>query len=1224
MKTMRVSDCFMPAGGANMSRNNHSHHFDHSLFIMRILLCGALALTYAPVSVHAEDGDTVSDTETVTQPDDGSQDTGDEQSTEPDKDSEAVPTVDASEDTPAPQPTITPAPESTAAATTAPQPEVTAEAESTAASQMTAAPSETPAPAPSAEAVEPTMETDPMPSIDASVTADNGVTAIIHADEGTFPAGTTVTVTTVSEEEAAAAAADLLGKDVIDAAAVDITFHDGSGNEVEPADGKNVTVTLKTSSDVAGDNHEVVHIKDDGSAEAVDSVQQVSDTLAQFSADSFSIYAIIGTNAIPVETYEFYDAGGSLLSSQTVKKGDTLLQPEVPKTNGTQSFIGWVDEFGNSFDSFGTVGDVPVNGAEIKLYPKYQDSVYLYYYDQYGNLIKSQPVAPNTTVTIEKDMPMIQVQPLTECQDGWTTEQNGTDDVSGEYKVADSSVNLYPILKEGYWISFETNSDSSIARQFIAKNAADENKKAAKPDPDPVKAGYVFDQWYSDKDLTQSYDFTQNVTQPMTLYAGYKPATDTEYTVRYWLEYQKETGSGVGDGTWDYKMIAQEVLRGTTGAKALFHTKLIYSQPYGHSTDQYELNTDLTAKDPDDPARPVIAADGSTILNVYYSCKTYNLSITVPKADKTTETLTYTDVKYSSDLTNFWKAVFAIRPEDELFDGTHRFVYSHNNGSEFVQLPSELSSMPAMSASMVWQGYGSNNSFYEVYLETLHGKAPAGKEAVTNTSLRAAGDTRTYYLKDMSQFSSGTYGGFEATTTEYPGFSPNMDYSDGHYHSYSAGNAQIWFRYPEDWFHSNNGNANYHIAKNPDGTQHMYNGKDDPIRIYYKRNSYPLNFHTDGGPEAASQSVLYEDDLSQYQPSSYVEGTTKKKEGNEEFVFAGWYADQKLTKLFDFNTTMPHNEIDLYAKWVPESYTVTFDTGEGTAVEPDTNVEYGHSISKPADPSCAGYVFLGWTFNGKPFNFASGITADTTLKAEWRSIDAWQVKYDLNGGTGKIIVDDTWYYEDAGIPVASASGIKAPAGKVFIGWKSSGDGKIYYPNATAPMKHSDVMSVDALTATFTCSSFGMTLTAQWGDIQKTTQLTYDFNFGRFGVKTSGSVDSSVTVSQLPENSRITLAGIGVLMDLSKVPSNWMFTGWYKDAACTDGPYTEVLVDSAEPSANRIYAGWRQNDSGSSGSSTSSTASSKPVAAKRMLFPLTSASPRFVPKTGVEGPDESGN
>ena len=58
---------------------------------MRILLCGALALTYAPVSVHAEDGDTVSDTETVTQPDDGSQDTGDEQSTEPDKDSEAVP-----------------------------------------------------------------------------------------------------------------------------------------------------------------------------------------------------------------------------------------------------------------------------------------------------------------------------------------------------------------------------------------------------------------------------------------------------------------------------------------------------------------------------------------------------------------------------------------------------------------------------------------------------------------------------------------------------------------------------------------------------------------------------------------------------------------------------------------------------------------------------------------------------------------------------------------------------------------------------------------------------------------------------------------------------------------------------------------------------------------------------------------------------------------------------
>ncbi|WP_167849915.1 InlB B-repeat-containing protein [Galactobacillus timonensis] len=1207
-----------------MSRNNHSHHFDHSLFIMRILLCGVLALTYAPVSVHAEDGDTVSDTETVTQPDDGSQDTGDEQSTEPDKDSEAVPTVDASEDTPAPQPTITPAPESTAAATTAPQPEVTAEAESTAASQMTAAPSETPAPAPSAEAVEPTMETDPMPSIDASVTADNGVTAIIHADEGTFPAGTTVTVTTVSEEEAAAAAADLLGKDVIDAAAVDITFHDGSGNEVEPADGRNVQVTLQTAAYVAGDNYEVVHIKEDGSAEAVNSVQQVTDSSAQFSADSFSIYAIVGTDDIPFETYEFYD-GETLISSQTVKKGDTLLEPEAPSHGDTAAFLGWADVSGNLFHDFGTIDNVSQNDAVIRLHAQFQDSIYLYYYDQYDNLIESQAVAPDSTVKIEPDAPLIQVQPLTQCQDGWSTEKNGTKGVSGEYHVGKTSVNLYPILKEGYWISFETNSDSSIARQFIAKNATNENRKAAKPDPDPVKEGYVFDQWYTDQDLTTPYDFHADVTQPMTLYAGYKPATDTEYTVRYWLEYQKEPGGGVGDGTWDYKMIAQEVLKGTTGAKAQFDEQLIYHEPYGEPVDGYELNTERTPKDSNDPARPAIAADGSTIFNVYYRCKTYNLSITVPKADGTKESLQYDQVKYSSDLTNFWKAVFAIRPEDELFDGTHRFVFPYKSGSEFVEVPSNLLLMPSMNVSMTQQVYGGDNSFYELYLETLHGKAPAGKEAVTNTSIRKDGDTRTYYLKSVDQFSSGTYGGFDATTTDYPGFSPNIAYSDGHYHTFGAGNAQIWFRYPEDWFHSTNGEGNYHVARNSDGSQHMYNGKDDPIRVYYKRNSYPLNFHTDGGPDAASQSVLYEDDLHQYQPASYVKGTTKKKEGNEEFVFAGWYVDQQLTKPFDFNTTMPHNEIDLYAKWVPESYTVTFDTGEGTAVEPDTNVEYGHSISKPADPSCVGYVFLGWTFNGKPFNFASGITADTTLKAEWRSIDAWQVRYDLNGGTaGHEITDDTWYYEDAGIPVASASGIKAPAGKVFIGWKSSGDGKIYYPNATAPMKHSDVMSVDALTATFTRSSFGMTLTAQWGDIQKTTQLTYDFNFGRFGVKTSGSVDSSVTVSQLPENSQITLAGIGVLMDLSKVPSNWMFTGWYKDAACTDGPYTEVLVDSADPSANRLYAGWRQNDSGSSGSSTSSTASSKPVAAKRMFFPLTSASPRFVPKTGVEGPDESGN
>ena len=186
-----------------MKRNTSKHHVHDSHFIISLLLCGVMAMTCAPVSVHAEEEDT-GDTETTTVTDEGTATTGAEPT------AEAEVTAEPDESTPSPDSEETAAPAETA------EPE----------SETTAEPEETPAATP---------EPDPMPAIDAEVTADNGVTSAIHAEEGTFPAGTTVQVTTASAEEAASAAEDLLGKDVVDVAAVDITFHDASGKEVEPA-----------------------------------------------------------------------------------------------------------------------------------------------------------------------------------------------------------------------------------------------------------------------------------------------------------------------------------------------------------------------------------------------------------------------------------------------------------------------------------------------------------------------------------------------------------------------------------------------------------------------------------------------------------------------------------------------------------------------------------------------------------------------------------------------------------------------------------------------------------------------------------------------------------------------------------------------------------------------------------------------------------------------------
>lgn len=68
--------------------------------------------------------------------------------------------------------------------------------------------------------------------------------------------------------------------------------------------------------------------------------------------------------------------------------------------------------------------------------------------------------------------------------------------------------------------------------------------------------------------------------------------------------------------------------------------------------------------------------------------------------------------------------------------------------------------------------------------------------------------------------------------------------------------------------------------------------------------------------------------------------------------------------------------------------TVTFDTDGGTTI-PDQMVRVGATVERPADPTKTGYTFGGWyeedTFTTE-FNFASPVSADTTIYAKFTSI----------------------------------------------------------------------------------------------------------------------------------------------------------------------------------------------------------------------------------------------
>lgn len=74
---------------------------------------------------------------------------------------------------------------------------------------------------------------------------------------------------------------------------------------------------------------------------------------------------------------------------------------------------------------------------------------------------------------------------------------------------------------------------------------------------------------------------------------------------------------------------------------------------------------------------------------------------------------------------------------------------------------------------------------------------------------------------------------------------------------------------------------------------------------------------------------------------------------------------------------------------VIKTFTVRFDTGEGSAVA-DQTIDEGGKAAKPADPEREGYTFDGWYADAdgmQPFDFDSAITSDVTVYARWNKKD---------------------------------------------------------------------------------------------------------------------------------------------------------------------------------------------------------------------------------------------
>lgn len=119
----------------------------------------------------------------------------------------------------------------------------------------------------------------------------------------------------------------------------------------------------------------------------------------------------------------------------------------------------------------------------------------------------------------------------------------------------------------------------------------------------------------------------------------------------------------------------------------------------------------------------------------------------------------------------------------------------------------------------------------------------------------------------------------------------------------------------------------------------------------------------------------------------------------DDMIFVGWYKEDEFDNEFDFDAEVITNATTIYAKFIPATYTVTFNSNGGSAVASQT-VNYNATATRPEDPTKTGSTFNKWVLSSDgttEYEFTENVTANVTLKALWTT-NQYTATFDLDGG----------------------------------------------------------------------------------------------------------------------------------------------------------------------------------------------------------------------------------
>lgn len=794
-------------------------------------------------------------------------------------------------------------------------------------------------------------------------------------------------------------------------------------------------------------------------------------------------------------TCRFYrkeDKSEDPINTQILSENEILVKPQTPVASGENAdkkkFLGWFREDGTEFTAedflktgaqiAGKQDGILTENVELDLFAKFSNVHYVYYKTdkgEQGRILHTEALADG-----EKIIPVSEnygyKAEVGYVFAGWS-ENAEADQPDSEYTVSstDGDFILYPVVKKASWIRFVSNGGTAVDPQLVS--CGDKSQKPS----DPMKAGYIFDGWFTDEACSQAYTFGQTVETDLTLYAKWREGT-AGYKVVYW----KET---LTDGVYDY--VSQESASGATGSTVKADT---YGKDASYSCFHYDskASKDVT-----------IAGDGSTVLNVRYARNSYVFKFHLNDGNGSIQIggKTYTGSNYSF-IAKFGEAIADRWPAGN--DVQYRnsswgwnWYFNGWKGGKNTEI------LKTSKRQTVTEDLIRTDKDNEIQNYTADWKSDLYKLDVRYWGQNVDDDEYTE-LTDYSQFvyAAGTFNPKNITGYDYE----KQEVTDG-------GRENAYQTYNFYYTRKTYDLQFYNVSQKPVKTVQSIRFEKDisdqnwtpqpPDSLPEYMTEFAGWYTTLGCEEGsefsfenaqmpASNLALYAKWTAEMITVTFVTGENATQIPEQQFEadhvaqkpedperthyrFVGWTMDEAGTRPFNFDQILTKN-LTLYAQWANEgSYTLTYDANNGEINAPtllDARRYAGGAKAKmteiPTDwavpENSKGFLCWNTEADGTGTDYYPGNEfvmpeEDVILYAKWTQKRKTILTYDYNGGmeNGQEKAADVVEIENPNerYIIDNDCAEVTKRGYYFAGWSTSADG-----SDGVLLKSGDVIRID--------------------------------------------------------------------------------------------------------------------------------------------------------------------